>query len=168
MSERARPLVGVVMGSESDWEVMQHTADTLKELRVPHTCDIASAHRMAEVMRLYALETHHRLRVVVAGAGGSAALPGMIEAFGEDLTVIGVATSDGPAAVYSMIEMPSEAPLLYAGQGKKGAINAAIAAARIVGAEVLDIKKALAQRREGVRAKGEEARIRMQARSYLL
>lgn len=126
--------VGVVMGSRSDWEpCMQHCCAMLGELRVPFECGVVSAHRTPERMSKYGAAAAARgLQVIIACAGGSAHLPGML-ASETTLPVIGVAPVKGDdAAMYSMVRMPSGVPLSFAGFGKAGAENAALFAVRML------------------------------------
>jgi len=131
--------VAVRMGSNSDYSTMVHAGLTLKKLGVPFTERILSAHRTEEDMRTFARNAYKRgIRVVIAGAGGSAHLPGMISAFGKLLLVLGVPCPSSSnslndnAAIGSMAFMPAGAPLGTYSIGKAGAVNAAIDAAKFV------------------------------------
>jgi 5-(carboxyamino)imidazole ribonucleotide mutase len=131
-----RPLVGVVMGSDSDWRVMQGAADVLGEFGVPVEVDVVSAHRMPEAMVAYGRDAADRgLRVVIAGAGGAAHLPGMLAAV-TPLPVIGVpvplAHLDGMDSLLSIVQMPAGVPVATVSIG--GARNAGLLAVRILAA----------------------------------
>ncbi len=129
-------LVGVVMGSDSDWPVMEAAATVLEELGVPYAADVVSAHRMPEEMLAYGSGAEARgLRVIIAGAGGAAHLPGMLAAV-TSLPVIGVpvplARLDGLDSLLSIVQMPAGVPVATVSIG--GARNAGLLAARILGA----------------------------------
>jgi len=131
-----QPLVGIVMGSDSDWRVMQAAADVLAEFAVPVEVDVVSAHRMPEAMVEYGRGAAGRgLRVLVAGAGGAAHLPGMLAAL-TPLPVIGVpvplAHLDGMDSLLSIVQMPAGVPVATVSIG--GARNAGLLAARILAA----------------------------------
>lgn len=129
------PLVGIIMGSESDLPVMQAAADILKQFSVPHELTIVSAHRTPERMREYAREAKNRgIKVIIAGAGGAAHLPGMVASY-TSLPVIGVPVKssnsiDGWDSVLSILQMPSGVPV--ATVALNGAKNAGILAAQIL------------------------------------
>jgi len=132
----APPLVGVVMGSDSDWPVMEAASKALEEFGVPHEVDVVSAHRMPRDMIEYGATAHERgLRVIVAGAGGAAHLPGMLASV-TPLPVIGVpvplATLDGMDSLLSIVQMPSGVPV--ATVSIAGARNAGLLAVRILAA----------------------------------
>ena len=131
-----RPLVGIVMGSDSDWRVMQGAADVLAEFGVPAEVDVVAAHRMPEAMIAYGREAADRgLRGVVAGAGGAAHLPGMLAAV-TPLPVIGVpvplAHLDGMDSLLSIVQMPAGVPVATVSIG--GGRNAGLLAVRILAA----------------------------------
>jgi len=135
MSERA-PLVGVIMGSDSDLKVMKSATDILEEFNVAYEARVKSAHRTPERMAEYGRTALSRgLRVIIAGAGGSAHLPGMI-ASETRLPVLGVAIESSPdptnAAIGSMIRMPKGIPLATMGKGEAAAANAGLQAVRIL------------------------------------
>ncbi len=135
MSDRT-PVVGIVMGSDSDWPVMEGAADALAELDVPLEVDVVSAHRMPTEMIEYGQSASDRgLRVIVAGAGGAAHLPGMLAAV-TPLPVIGVPVPlrhlDGMDSLLSIVQMPAGVPVATVSIG--GARNAGLLAARILGA----------------------------------
>lgn len=151
-----RPLVGVIMGSRSDWETMQHCSRTLTELGVAHECRIVSAHRTPDWLMEYAGGAESRgLQVIVAGAGGAAHLPGMV-ASKTNLPVLGVpiesATLRGMDSLLSIVQMPAGVPVGTLAIGKAGAVNAALLAAAIVGTQHPQIRSALAERRRRITA----------------
>jgi 5-(carboxyamino)imidazole ribonucleotide mutase len=130
------PLVGIVMGSDSDWPVMEKAAIALQELEIPYEADVVSAHRMPEDMIEYGRSAAERgLRVIVAGAGGAAHLPGMLASV-TPLPVIGVPVPltylDGMDSLLSIVQMPAGVPVATVSIG--GARNAGLLAARILGA----------------------------------
>jgi 5-(carboxyamino)imidazole ribonucleotide mutase len=130
------PLVGVIMGSQSDWATMRHAAETLAELGVPHETRIVSAHRTPDRLSEYARTARGRgLRVIIAGAGGAAHLPGMCAAF-TPLPVLGVpmesAALKGMDSLLSIVQMPAGIPVGALAIGRAGAVNAALLAAAIL------------------------------------
>jgi 5-(carboxyamino)imidazole ribonucleotide mutase len=130
------PLVGIIMGSQSDWATLRHAADTLKRLAVPHETRIVSAHRTPERLREYAGSARERgLRVVIAGAGGAAHLPGMCAAW-TPLPVLGVPVEShslkGMDSLLSIVQMPAGVPVGTFAIGQAGAVNAALLAAAIL------------------------------------
>lgn len=131
------PLVGVIMGSTSDWETMQHAAVMLDTLGIAHETKIVSAHRTPDRLVAYAKEAASRgLRVIIAGAGGAAHLPGMAAAM-TSLPVLGVPVESkslsGLDSLLSIVQMPGGIPVGTLAIGKAGAINAALLAAAILG-----------------------------------
>jgi 5-(carboxyamino)imidazole ribonucleotide mutase len=145
------PLVGIIMGSQSDWETMRHAADTLAELGVPAEHRVVSAHRTPDLLFEYASSAAGRgLKVIIAGAGGAAHLPGMC-ASKTMLPVIGVpvesAILKGVDSLLSIVQMPAGVPVGTVAIGKAGAINAAILAAQILSLTDPRIAKAVADRR---------------------
>ncbi len=140
------PLVGVVMGSRSDWETMQHAATTLESLGVPFEARVLSAHRTPDQLAEYAATAEERgLEVVIAAAGGAAALPGAVAAK-TALPVLGVpmeAKLSGLDSLLSMVQMPAGVPVGTLAVGKAGAINAALLAASILGGKHPEIRAAL-------------------------
>jgi 5-(carboxyamino)imidazole ribonucleotide mutase len=153
-------LVGVIMGSQSDWEVMRHGVDILDQLGIANETRVISAHRTPDVAFEYASTAAQRgLEVIIAGAGMAAALPGVIAAK-TDLPVLGVpvlsAAFSGMDALLSIVQMPPGIPVGTLGVGKPGAINAAFLAASILGInhpEVLEALQALKKtRRDAVLA----------------
>jgi 5-(carboxyamino)imidazole ribonucleotide mutase len=136
MSEQAKPLVGVVMGSNSDWDVMQHAVNMLKEFGVPFEAQVLSAHRMPDEMFTYAETARSRgLRAIIAGAGGAAHLPGMIAAK-TIVPVHGVPVPSkylrGEDSLLSIVQMPKGVPVSTFAIGEAGAANAALAAIAIL------------------------------------
>ena len=134
MSKSATPLVGIVMGSKSDWETLAHAARVLEELGVPHEVRIVSAHRTPQDMAEYATAAHTRgLRVIIAGAGGAAHLPGMVAAY-TPLPVIGVPVQSralqGLDSLLSIVQMPPGVPVATVAIG--GARNAGLLAVQII------------------------------------
>lgn len=131
-----QPLVGVVMGSKSDWETMTGTVDTLKQLQVPYECRIVSAHRTPDLLFEYAQTAASRgIEVIIAGAGGAAHLPGMLAAK-TPLPVLGVPVQskalNGLDSLLSIVQMPAGIPVATFAIGKSGAVNAALFAAAIL------------------------------------
>ena len=132
----AKALVGIIMGSTSDWETMQHAAQTLENLGITFERNVVSAHRTPEKMYDYAKTAETRgLKVIIAGAGGAAHLPGMTAAL-TALPVLGVPveshTLKGVDSLYSIVQMPGGVPVATFAIGKAGAINAALFAAAIL------------------------------------
>lgn len=130
------PLVGVIMGSRSDWATLAHTVEVLAELEIPHETRIVSAHRTPERLRAYSRTARERgLRVIVAGAGGAAHLPGMCAAW-TPLPVLGVPIEShmlkGIDSLLSIVQMPGGVPVGTLAIGRAGAINAALLAAAIL------------------------------------
>jgi 5-(carboxyamino)imidazole ribonucleotide mutase len=132
----AAPLVGIVMGSDSDWEVMQHAARRLAELEVPHESRVVSAHRTPDLLFRYAEEARGRgLRCIIAGAGGAAHLPGMVAAK-TTLPVLGVPVASrhlqGLDSLLSIAQMPAGIPVATFAIGEAGAHNAGLYAVAIL------------------------------------
>jgi 5-(carboxyamino)imidazole ribonucleotide mutase len=130
------PLVGVIMGSSSDWEYMQHTHQTLRQFEIRHECRVVSAHRTPTWMADYALDAKRRgIKVLIAGAGGAAHLPGMTAAH-TILPVLGVPVPStalsGMDSLLSIVQMPGGVPVGTLAIGKPGAINAALLAGAIL------------------------------------
>ncbi|MCB8927948.1 MAG: 5-(carboxyamino)imidazole ribonucleotide mutase [Ardenticatenaceae bacterium] len=137
MSEQNNILVGVIMGSTSDWETMRHAVETLTEFGVPHEAKVVSAHRTPELMAEYAQSAEARgLQVIIAGAGGAAHLPGMVAAQ-TVLPVLGVPVQsralNGLDSLLSIVQMPGGVPVGTLAIGKSGAKNAALLAIAILG-----------------------------------
>ncbi|WP_084104929.1 5-(carboxyamino)imidazole ribonucleotide mutase [Demequina sp. NBRC 110056] len=162
------PVVGIVMGSDSDWPVMRAAAEALREFDIAYEKDVVSAHRMPDEMIAYGRDAAARgLRAIIAGAGGAAHLPGMLASV-TSLPVIGVPVPlkhlDGMDSLLSIVQMPAGVPVATVSIG--GARNAGLLAARILGAGEGDQAAALRQRMDGFRdelrqvayAKGEALR----------
>jgi 5-(carboxyamino)imidazole ribonucleotide mutase len=142
-----QPVIGIVMGSDSDWPVMEKAAIALEELEIPYEADVVSAHRMPEDMVEYGRSAVDRgLRVIVAGAGGAAHLPGMLASV-TPLPVIGVpvplAHLDGMDSLLSIVQMPAGIPVATFAIGPAGATNAGLAAAAILANKRPEIDAAL-------------------------
>ena len=130
------PLVGVIMGSRSDWETLRHTAETLEKLSIAHETRVVSAHRTPERLFDYAKQAAGRgLKVIIAGAGGAAHLPGMAASM-THLPVLGVpvqsAALAGVDSLLSIVQMPAGVPVGTLAIGRAGAVNAALLAASIL------------------------------------
>lgn len=141
------PLVGVIMGSKSDWETMQHAAITLRDFGVPHECRVVSAHRTPDWMVEYAHTAADRgVALIIAGAGGAAHLPGMVAGH-TLLPVIGVPIQsralNGLDSLLSIVQMPAGVPVATMAIGKAGAINAALLAVAILGITRPSLQNAL-------------------------
>ncbi|GAB3427424.1 5-(carboxyamino)imidazole ribonucleotide mutase [Massilia solisilvae] len=138
MAEQAKPLVGVIMGSSSDWDVMQHAVAILKQFGVPHEAQVISAHRMPDEMFAYAAAARERgLRAIIAGAGGAAHLPGMVAAK-TIVPVLGVPVPSkylrGEDSLLSIVQMPKGVPVSTFAIGEAGAANAALTAVAMIAA----------------------------------
>ncbi|HVA15937.1 MAG TPA: 5-(carboxyamino)imidazole ribonucleotide mutase [Stellaceae bacterium] len=132
----AKPAVGIIMGSQSDWDTMRHTAEALDRLGIPHEARIVSAHRTPARLYAYAKKARGRgLKVIIAGAGGAAHLPGMTASM-TPLPVLGVpmesAALKGVDSFLSIVQMPGGVPVGTLAIGRAGAINAALLAAAIL------------------------------------
>ena len=130
------PVVGIIMGSISDWETMHHARERLEEFGVAHECRIVSAHRTPQLLQEYASSAEARgLEVIIAGAGGAAHLPGMVAAF-TCVPVLGVPVEShalkGQDSLLSIVQMPGGIPVGTLAIGKPGAINAALLAVAIL------------------------------------
>jgi 5-(carboxyamino)imidazole ribonucleotide mutase len=141
-------LVGIVMGSRSDWETMQHAASRLEALGVPHEIRVVSAHRTPDVLFDYAATAQSRgRRAIIAGAGGAAHLPGMLAAK-TPLPVLGVPVQSkalgGLDSLLSIVQMPAGIPVATFAIGNAGAANAALFAAAMLASDHADIADALA------------------------
>jgi 5-(carboxyamino)imidazole ribonucleotide mutase len=144
-----QPLIGVVMGSKSDWETLKHADQVLTEFGVPHECRIVSAHRTPAEMSEYAREAESRgLKVIIAGAGGAAHLPGMI-ASQTTLPVLGVPVEShalkGLDSLLSIVQMPGGVPVGTLAIGKAGATNAALLAIAILATSDAGLRSKLAK-----------------------
>jgi 5-(carboxyamino)imidazole ribonucleotide mutase len=147
MSADVAPLVGLIMGSKSDWDTMRHAADLLEEFRVPHERRVVSAHRTPEWMNTYAQTAESRgLQVIIAGAGGAAHLPGMVAAQ-TGLPVLGVPVSSrallGLDSLLSIVQMPGGVPVGTLAIGEAGARNAALLAVRILALHNAELRERL-------------------------
>ncbi len=146
-----QPLVGLIMGSVSDWDTLEHAAATLDELGVPHEARVVSAHRTPDLLFEYAESAHTRgLEVIIAGAGGAAHLPGMVAAK-TSLPVLGVPVQsralNGMDSLLSIVQMPAGVPVGTLAIGRAGAINAALLAASILGNKHAEFRAAVDQYR---------------------
>jgi 5-(carboxyamino)imidazole ribonucleotide mutase len=151
------PLVGVIMGSTSDWETMMHACEILDELGIPYEKKVVSAHRTPDYMFEYAENARNRgLKVIVAGAGGAAHLPGMVAAK-TTIPVIGVPVQskalNGLDSLLSIVQMPGGVPVATVAIGKAGATNAGLLAAEILSTGDHDLADRLDSRREALRLK---------------
>ncbi|HMW41841.1 MAG TPA: 5-(carboxyamino)imidazole ribonucleotide mutase, partial [Plasticicumulans sp.] len=141
------PLVGLIMGSRSDWSTLEHAATTLENLGVPHEVRVVSAHRTPDLLFEYAGSAEARgLEVILAGAGGAAHLPGMV-ASKTVLPVLGIpvqsAALNGLDSLLSIVQMPGGIPVGTLAIGKAGAINAALLAASMLGGKYPAIREAV-------------------------
>jgi 5-(carboxyamino)imidazole ribonucleotide mutase len=151
MSE-AGPTVGIIMGSQSDWETMRHAADTLDRLGIPHEAKVASAHRTPDRVHRYASTAQQRgLKAIIAGAGGAAHLAGVVAAT-TPLPVLGVpmqsASLGGLDSLLSIVQMPAGIPVATFAIGRAGAVNAALYAAAIIALSDPTVAAALAAFRQ--------------------
>jgi len=138
MTDQAKPVVGVIMGSSSDWDVMKNAVDILKQFGVPFEAQVISAHRMPDEMFTYAETARSRgLRAIIAGAGGAAHLPGMVAAK-TIVPVLGVPVPSkylrGEDSLLSIVQMPKGVPVSTFAIGEAGAANAALTAVAILAA----------------------------------
>lgn len=146
------PLVGIIMGSQSDWQTMQHSAEILTLLQIPFEKKVVSAHRTPQVMVDYAQSAEDRgLHLIIAGAGGAAHLPGMTAAL-THLPVLGVPVQskalDGMDSLLSIVQMPAGIPTPTFAIGRAGAVNAALSAAAILALQNPAIRQALLDYRQ--------------------
>lgn len=167
MSETVAPaLVGVIMGSDSDWNVMSDAVQVLREFEISHEVEVVSAHRTPEKMVAYAKEAAERgLKVIIAGAGGAAHLPGMVASL-TTLPVVGVpvplAKLDGLDSLLSIVQMPGGIPVATVSIG--GAKNAGLLAARIIGAHDPEIAAKLDRYAQDLETVVEEKNSALKAR----
>jgi len=148
----AKPLVGILMGSKSDWETMKNASDTLARFGVPHECRVLSAHRTPVEMTSWTEEAEARgLEVVIAGAGGAAHLPGIAAAH-TTLPVLGVpvesASLKGLDSLLSIVQMPGGIPVATLAIGKPGATNAALLAVAILAGKRPELREKLREFRK--------------------
>lgn len=141
------PLVGVIMGSKSDWPTMEKAVEMLEQFGVPHEVKVVSAHRTPDLMFDYAASAEERgLRVIIAGAGGAAHLPGMVAAK-TVVPVLGVPvksrTLSGQDSLLSIVQMPGGIPVGTLAIGEAGAKNAGILASQMIGCEFAEIREAV-------------------------
>src|SRR5580698_8239178 len=146
-STNSRPLVGIIMGSSSDWETMEHAVKTLTDLGIAHETQVVSAHRTPDLLFEYASTAEQRgLEVLIAGAGGAAHLPGMT-ASKTVLPVLGVPVESkalkGLDSLLSIAQMPGGIPVGTLSIGRSGAVNAALLAAAILGAKHRAVREAV-------------------------
>lgn len=152
MKTDSKPLVGVIMGSKSDWETLRYADELLTQLDVPHECRIVSAHRTPLWLAEYAAQAEARgLEVIIAGAGGAAHLPGMTAAQ-TVLPVLGVPVEShalkGVDSLLSIVQMPAGVPVGTLAIGKAGAANAALLAAAILANSRPELREKLKQYRQ--------------------
>lgn len=148
--------VAVIMGSKSDWETMSHACTVLEELQIPYEKNVVSAHRTPDLMFEFAERAAGRgLKVIIAGAGGAAHLPGMVAAK-TTLPVIGVpvksAALNGLDSLLSIVQMPGGIPVATVAIGKAGAINAGLLAAQMLGAFDPAVMRRVQERRDRIQA----------------
>jgi 5-(carboxyamino)imidazole ribonucleotide mutase len=151
-ASRPKPLVGVIMGSQSDWETLQHAVGILKDFGIPHEAKVVSAHRTPRLLYQYAGRAAGRgLRCLIAGAGGAAHLPGMAAALTE-LPVLGVPvqskTLNGVDSLLSIVQMPAGIPTATFAIGKAGAVNAGLFAVSLLALQDSSLRSRLAAFRE--------------------
>jgi 5-(carboxyamino)imidazole ribonucleotide mutase len=145
--KRSQILVGIIMGSQSDWPIMKHASDTLTTLSIKHEKRVVSAHRTPDLLFKYAEEAYDKgVEVIIAGAGGAAHLPGMTAAK-THIPVIGVPVKtkslEGKDSLLSIVQMPAGIPVATVAIGKAGAINAGLLAASILSIKYPEINKSL-------------------------
>jgi 5-(carboxyamino)imidazole ribonucleotide mutase len=164
-----KPVVGIVMGSQSDLRIMKEAAEVLEELSIPYELTIVSAHRTPQRMMDYATTARSRgLKVIIAGAGGAAHLPGMIASI-TSLPVVGVPVKssnsiDGWDSVLSILQMPSGVPV--ATVALDGARNAGILAAQILGASDKRIGRSLDKFKKSLKVKVESAAKKIESKGW--
>jgi 5-(carboxyamino)imidazole ribonucleotide mutase len=147
MTTENKPLIGIIMGSTSDWETMQHAAEVLEQLGIPHEVEVVSAHRTPDKLFQYAETAEERgIEVIIAGAGGAAHLPGMVAAK-TVVPVLGVPVQskalNGMDSLLSIAQMPAGIPVGTLAIGRAGAANAALLAAAMLGNHIPEVRDAL-------------------------
>ncbi len=160
-----KPLVGVIMGSKSDWDTMRHAAEILRDFDVPHECRVVSAHRTPQWMAEYASTAESRgLRVIIAGAGGAAHLPGMV-ASQTLVPVLGVPVESkalsGMDSLLSIVQMPGGIPVGTLAIGRAGATNAGLLAVAILANHDTALREKLRTYREDLAAKVKKATLEL-------
>ncbi|MCR8848794.1 5-(carboxyamino)imidazole ribonucleotide mutase [Rossellomorea sp. SC111] len=150
-------MISVIMGSTSDWETMKHACEVLEELEIPFEKQVVSAHRTPDFMFEFAEGARNRgVKVIIAGAGGAAHLPGMVAAK-TTLPVIGVPVQskalNGMDSLLSIVQMPGGVPVATVAIGKAGATNAGLLAAQILSIENAELAETLENRRSALREK---------------
>ncbi len=160
-----KPLVGVIMGSKSDWDTMRHAAGILRDFDVPHECRVVSAHRTPQWMAEYASTAESRgLRVIIAGAGGAAHLPGMV-ASQTLVPVLGVPVESkalsGMDSLLSIVQMPGGIPVGTLAIGRAGATNAGLLAVAILANHDPALREKLRTYREDLAAKVKKATLEL-------
>jgi 5-(carboxyamino)imidazole ribonucleotide mutase len=164
MSEKNNaPLVGVIMGSQSDWETMKHATDILARFDVPHECRIVSAHRTPQLLTQYAVQAETKgLEVIIAGAGGAAHLPGMVAAQ-TCVPVLGVPVQSkalsGMDSLLSIVQMPAGIPVGTLAIGQAGATNAGLMAVAILASTRPELRERLREFRRAQTQKVLEASL---------
>lgn len=161
-----KPVVGIIMGSDSDWETLQHTVKTLDDFAIPCDVEVASAHRTPERVITFARGAPQRgLKVLIAAAGGAAHLAGVVAAH-TTLPVIGIPVKgwalDGLDALLSTVQMPGGIPVATVAIGKAGAVNAGILAAQILALSDSGLKKKLQLHKQGLKRKVRQGNTRIQ------
>jgi 5-(carboxyamino)imidazole ribonucleotide mutase len=157
MANESRPLVGVLMGSKSDWETMSHADEMLTRFEVKHECKVLSAHRMPDELREYVTSAQSRgIEVLIGAAGGAAHLPGVIAAM-TVLPVLGVPMQSpalqGLDSLLSIVQMPAGIPVATLAIGKPGAINAALLAVQILAGSRPELRQKMLDYRASQREK---------------
>jgi 5-(carboxyamino)imidazole ribonucleotide mutase len=163
MTSESKPLVGIVMGSKSDWETMQQAAEMLTRFGIPHECRVLSAHRTPDETRDYVSAAESRgMEVLIAGAGGAAHLAGVVAAH-STLPVLGVPIESeslkGLDSLLSIVQMPRGVPVATLAIGKAGAANAALLAVSILALARPELKQKLVQFRDEQRRKVLEEKL---------
>jgi phosphoribosylaminoimidazole carboxylase PurE protein len=167
MKKQAKPLVAVLMGSDSDWDTVQATVDTLKQFGIESDVQVVSAHRTPERASAFAGKAASRgIRVIIAAAGGAAHLAGVVAAH-TTLPVIGIpikgGAMDGLDALLSTVQMPAGIPVATVALGKSGAVNAALLAVQILALGRADLQKKLVRHKQSLKRKVDEGNRRIRA-----